>query len=39
MGPCQGRICGGATGVLYGWRPTTVRVPLAPARIDSIIHP
>jgi D-hydroxyproline dehydrogenase subunit alpha len=37
MGPCQGRICGGATGALYGWRPDTVRVPLSPARIDSII--
>jgi NADPH-dependent 2,4-dienoyl-CoA reductase/sulfur reductase-like enzyme len=37
MGPCQGRICGGATGALYGWRPDTVRVPLSPARVDSII--
>ncbi|MRV73828.1 FAD-binding protein [Duganella sp. FT92W] len=37
MGPCQGRVCGGATGALYGWRPDTVRVPLSPARIDSII--
>ncbi|GAB2874406.1 FAD-dependent oxidoreductase [Pseudoduganella ginsengisoli] len=37
MGPCQGRICGGATGALYGWRPGAVRVPLSPARVDSII--
>ncbi|AKU21569.1 FAD/NAD(P)-binding oxidoreductase [Massilia sp. NR 4-1] len=37
MGPCQGRICGGATGLLYGWRPDSVRVPVVPARIDSII--
>lgn len=37
MGPCQGRICGGATGPLYGWRPETVRLPLSPARVDSII--
>lgn len=37
MGPCQGRVCGGATGALYGWRPDTVRVPLSPARVDSII--
>jgi len=38
MGPCQGRICGGATATLYGWRPDSVRVPIAPARVDSIIH-
>lgn len=37
MGPCQGRICGGATGLLYGWRPDSVRVPVVPARVDSII--
>ncbi|WP_229459525.1 hypothetical protein [Massilia cavernae] len=37
MGPCQGRICGGATDFLYDWRPDSVRVPLSPARIDSII--
>lgn len=38
MGPCQGRVCGGATAVLYGWRPDSVRAPLTPARVDSIIH-
>ena len=37
MGPCQGRICGGATEVLYGWRPDAVRMPIAPARIDTLI--
>ncbi len=37
MGPCQGRICGGATDVLYGWRPDAVRQPLSPTRIDSIL--
>ncbi|NYE61791.1 NADPH-dependent 2,4-dienoyl-CoA reductase/sulfur reductase-like enzyme [Duganella sp. 1224] len=37
MGPCQGRICGGATEVLYGWRPDAVRLPVSPARISSII--
>jgi NADPH-dependent 2,4-dienoyl-CoA reductase/sulfur reductase-like enzyme len=37
MGPCQGRICGGATDVLYGWRPDAVRLPLSPARIGSIL--
>lgn len=40
MGPCQGRICGSATATLYGWRPDSVRVPITPARVDSIIiHP
>ena len=37
MGPCQGRVCGGATDVLYGWRPDAVRLPLSPARIASLI--
>lgn len=38
MGPCQGRVCGAATGLLYGWRPDTVRLPLSPARISSMIE-
>jgi NADPH-dependent 2,4-dienoyl-CoA reductase/sulfur reductase-like enzyme len=37
MGPCQGRICGGATDILYGWRPDAVRLPISPTRISSII--
>lgn len=37
MGPCQGRICGGATEVLYGWKPDAVRLPISPARIDTLI--
>ena len=37
MGPCQGRICGGATELLYGWRPDAVRMPISPARIDTLI--
>jgi NADPH-dependent 2,4-dienoyl-CoA reductase/sulfur reductase-like enzyme len=37
MGPCQGRVCGGATEVLYGWRPDAVRMPIAPARVDTLI--
>lgn len=37
MGPCQGRICGGATDFLYGWTQDSVRVPLTPARIGSLI--
>jgi NADPH-dependent 2,4-dienoyl-CoA reductase/sulfur reductase-like enzyme len=38
MGPCQGRICGGATEILYGWRPDAVRLPVSPTRISSIIE-
>ncbi|HJV01900.1 MAG TPA: FAD/NAD(P)-binding oxidoreductase [Burkholderiaceae bacterium] len=38
MGPCQGRVCGGATGLLYGWRPDAVRVPLSPTRIESFVE-
>ncbi|MES2349685.1 MAG: FAD/NAD(P)-binding oxidoreductase [Pseudomonadota bacterium] len=37
MGPCQGRICGGATEMLYGWRPDAVRMPISPARISTLI--
>lgn len=37
MGPCQGRICGGATDFLYGWTQDSVRVPLTPARIGSLL--
>lgn len=38
MGPCQGRICGGATELLYGWRPAAVRSPIVPARVASMIE-
>lgn len=37
MGPCQGRICGGATEFLFGWRADSVRPPLFPARVSSFI--
>jgi len=38
MGPCQGRICGGAVEFLFGWRAESVRPPALPVRIDSLIH-
>ncbi|NVM75017.1 NADPH-dependent 2,4-dienoyl-CoA reductase/sulfur reductase-like enzyme [Duganella sp. SG902] len=38
MGPCQGRICGGATEILYGWRPDAVRLPISPTRVSSLIE-
>ncbi|MEO8725967.1 MAG: pyridine nucleotide-disulfide oxidoreductase, partial [Acidobacteriaceae bacterium] len=36
MGPCQGRICGPATEFLYGWKPSSVRPPIFPARISTL---
>jgi NADPH-dependent 2,4-dienoyl-CoA reductase/sulfur reductase-like enzyme len=36
MGPCQGRVCGGAVEFLLRWRSESVRPPLFPARIASL---
>ena len=38
MGPCQARICGGAVEFLFGWRATSVRPPMLPVRISSLIR-
>ena len=38
MGPCQGRVCGGAVEFLFGWRATSVRPPMLPVRISSLIR-
>lgn len=37
MGPCQGRVCGGAVEFLFGWRAESVRPPVLPVRIQSLI--
>jgi D-hydroxyproline dehydrogenase subunit alpha len=37
MGPCQGRVCGPATRFLMGWHNESVRPPILPARISSLI--
>ena len=37
MGPCQGRVCGGAVEFLFGWRAASVRPPVLPVRVDSLI--
>ncbi|MFL6451356.1 MAG: FAD-dependent oxidoreductase [Bryobacteraceae bacterium] len=37
MGPCQGRVCGPATHFLFGWRVESVRPPIFPARIGSLV--
>lgn len=36
MGPCQGRICGDAAAVLYGWPRTSVRPPIFPAPLGHL---
>ena len=36
MGPCQGRVCGGAVESLFGWRAESVRPPVLPVKIDSL---
>ena len=36
MGPCQGRVCGGAVEFLLGWSSESVRPPLFPARVGSL---
>ncbi len=37
MGSCQGRICGPATQFLFNWNPDSVRPPVFPARVESLI--
>jgi D-hydroxyproline dehydrogenase subunit alpha len=37
MGPCQGRICGPATGFLFGWSQDSIRPPIFPTRLEHLI--
>ncbi|HTK06358.1 MAG TPA: FAD/NAD(P)-binding oxidoreductase [Ktedonobacteraceae bacterium] len=37
MGTCQGRICGAATDFLFGWTQDSLRAPLVPATVASLI--
>jgi NADPH-dependent 2,4-dienoyl-CoA reductase/sulfur reductase-like enzyme len=37
MGPCQGRICGAATGFIFGWAVDSVRPPIFPARVENLM--
>ncbi|MDR5747187.1 FAD/NAD(P)-binding oxidoreductase [Caballeronia sp. LZ029] len=37
MGPCQGRICGEAAAIYFGWPLTAARPPFTPVRIDTLI--
>ena len=36
MGACQGRVCGSATRVLFGYGPNSARPPAFPARLESL---
>lgn len=38
MGPCQGRVCGGAVEFLFGWRTESVRPPVLPVRVESMLR-
>jgi hypothetical protein len=38
MGPCQGRICGVAVEFLLGWQSESVRPPVLPARVRSMMQ-
>jgi NADPH-dependent 2,4-dienoyl-CoA reductase/sulfur reductase-like enzyme len=37
MGSCQGRVCGAAAKVLLGWGMESVRPPILPARVTSLV--
>jgi D-hydroxyproline dehydrogenase subunit alpha len=37
MGPCQGRVCGPAGAFLLGWDADSVRPPVIPARLDTLV--
>ncbi len=36
MGPCQGRVCGGAASFLLGWGTESVRPPAFPAKVSHL---
>ena len=37
MGPCQGRICGIAAEFLFGWNADSLRPPIFPALVSSLV--
>lgn len=38
MGPCQGRICGAAVEFLFSWKVESVRPPVFPVRVGSMMN-
>jgi len=39
MGACQGRVCGAALHQMFGWPYDSVRTPLQPAALSSLLGP
>jgi hypothetical protein len=39
MGPCQGRICGGAVEKMFGWEAASIRPPVFPVPIETLRGP
>lgn len=37
MGPCQGRVCGGALEFLMEWKTESIRPPVYPAKLEGLI--
>jgi len=37
MGPCQGRICGSAVEFLFDWKAESVRPPILPVKVESLL--
>lgn len=37
MGPCQGRICGAALHFLFDWTHDTIREPVQPAGLSTLL--
>lgn len=37
MGACQGRICGAATEVLFGWENESFRPPIFPVKLENLV--
>jgi hypothetical protein len=37
MGSCQGRVCMPATQFLFGWRAESIRPPIFPARVGTLV--
>ncbi len=36
MGPCQGRVCGGAVQTIFGWESASVRPPVLPVGVGAL---
>lgn len=39
MGPCQGRVCGPAVEYLFGWKGDSIRPPVYPVLLSTLLFP